>query len=206
MSQANTHISTYRMSFTAAGLCIQESAHLAQRYLVLHDWAQVREEAFAENLLQARTQSTLRRVLRELITRLQTLNQAELDWLTQAPHQEQAQLLWLAVCRCYTFIAEFAIDVLRERYLSLKHDLPLVEFDTFFNRKAQWHPELDTISPSTHNKLRQLLFRLLREAGLMTAGHTIQSVQLSPRLMHMFAQGKPEEALFFPAIEPPHRA
>lgn len=206
MNQASTQISPYRMSFTVAGLCIQESAHLAQRYLVLHDWTRVREEAFADNLLQARTQSTLRRILRELITRLQTLGLAELDWLTQAPPQEQAQLLWLAVCRCYTFVAEFAIDVLRERYLSLKHDLPLVEFDTFFNRKAQWHPELDAISPSTHNKLRQLLFRLLREAGLVTTGHTIQNVQLSPQLMHLLEQDKPEDALFFPTFEPQHRA
>ncbi|MBK1780891.1 DUF1819 family protein [Advenella sp. WQ 585] len=191
----------YRMSFTAASLCISDSAILAGRYLDQGDWEQVRNGAFAENLLQVRTQSSLRRLLRELTTRLETLSPAELELLTKATEPHQAQVLWLAVCRCYPFVAEFAAEVVRERYLSLKYELPLGEFDAFFNRKVQWHPELDSISPSTHNKLRQVLFRLLREAGLLSAQRTIQGVQLNPQLAQLLRQGRPEEALYFPTFD-----
>lgn len=190
----------YRMSFTAASLCIRESAILAQRYLDLSNWEQVSSEAFSENLLQVRTQSSLRRLLRELTTRLETLSPAELELLTKATEPHQAQVLWLAVCRCYPFVAEFAAEVVRERYLSLKYELPLDEFDAFFNRKAQWHPELDSISPSTHNKLRQVLYRLLREAGLLSAQCTIQGIQLNPRLAKLLHQGCAEETLYFPTL------
>lgn len=72
----------YRMSFTAASLCIRESAILARRYLDLGNWEQVSSEAFSENLLQVRTQSSLRRLLRELTTHLETLAPAELNLLT----------------------------------------------------------------------------------------------------------------------------
>jgi len=191
----------YRMSFTAASLCIRESAILAQRYLDLGNWEQVSSEAFSENLLQVRTQSSLRRLLRELTTRLETLSPAELELLTESTEQHQAQILWLAVCRCYPFVAEFAAEVVRERYLSLKYELPLDEFDAFFNRKAQWHPELDSISSSTHNKLRQVLYRLLREAGLLSAQRTIQGIQLNPRLAKLLHQGCAEEALYFPTLD-----
>lgn len=191
----------YRMSFTAASLCIRESAILAQRYLDLGNWEQVSSQAFSENLLQVRTQSSLRRLLRELTTRLETLSPAELDLLTKATEPHQAQVLWLAVCRCYPFVAEFAVEVVRERYLSLKYELPLEEFDAFFNRKAQWHTELDSISPSTHNKLRQVLFRLLRETGLLSTQRTIQGVQLNPQLAQLLRQGRPEEALYFPTFD-----
>ena len=201
MNRTNTSPRPYRLSFTAASLSIRESALLAQRYLRLGSWEQVRSEAFSENLLQVRTQSALRRLLREIITRLEPLGLAELELLTKATEPHQAQILWLAVCRCYPIVAEFATEVVRERYLSLKYELPLEEFDAFFNRKAQWHPELDSVSSSTHNKLRQVLYRLLREAGLLSAQNTIQGVQLNPSLARLLHHGDAKETQYFPTLD-----
>lgn len=200
MSQANTPPVAYRTSFRTVGLCIYDSTLLAQRYLVLGDWDQVRADALSQNLLQTRTQSTAQRRLRELVFRLSQLKQAELEFLTQAPQPDQALILWLALCRGYPFIAEFATEVLRERYLSLKVELPVEEYDAFFNRKAQWHPELDSVSAYSHYKLGQVLFRLMREAGLLSTQHTIQGVQFSPQFAQLLRQGQPEEALYFPTL------
>jgi hypothetical protein len=93
------------------------------------------------------------------ISRLRTLGPDELEFLVAASHQEQAYLLWLATCRQYRFIADFAVEVLRERYITLKNDLTHEDFDSFFNRKSEWHEELDRIAPATGSKLRQVLFK-----------------------------------------------
>ena len=186
----------YLMSFTTGGLFHRESVQLAALYRDLDDWQAVHDRVIAENILQTRTVSTLKRVYREIVSRLKTLSPTELAFLLEGSHQEQAYLLWLAVCRRYSFIADFAVEVLRERYITLKNDVTYDDFDAFFNQKSEWHPELDTRS-----KLRQVLFRILREADLVTANNMINAAMLSPRLLDTILQGNRRDLLYFPAVE-----
>ncbi len=191
----------YSMSFTTGGLFLRESVGLAGLYLDLGNWDSVRKKAIAENLLQARTQSTLMRVSREVVSRLKALSTDEVEFLVEGSHQEQAYLLWLAVCRRYKFIAEFAIEVIRERYLTLKTDLNHEDFDSFFNRKSEWHSELDTLSPATRKKLRQVLFRILREADLLAPNKVINAAMLSPGLLNVLSKEHRQDIMYFPVFE-----
>jgi len=189
------------MSFTTGSLFHRESVKLAALYLDLGDWNSVRDKVIAENLLQSRTLNTLKRVCREIVSRLKTLSSGELEFLVQGSHQQQAYLLWLAVCRRYRFIADFAVEVLRERYITLKTDLSYEDFDSFFNQKSEWHSELDEIRPATRSKLRQVLFKILREADLLTADNMINAAMLSPRLLDVILQGSRRDVLYFPVFE-----
>jgi hypothetical protein len=191
----------YSMSFTTGGLFQRESAKLVVLYLNLGDWNSVHNKVITENLLQTRTLNTLKRVCREVVSRLRTLSQDELEFLVESNHQEQAYLLWLAICRRYKFIADFAVEVLRERYITLKADLTFDDFDSFFNRKSEWHLELDEITPATRSKLRQVLFRILHEADLLTTNNMINAAMLSPRLLKMIHQGNRRDVLYFPVFE-----
>ena len=189
------------MSFTTGGLFHHESVNLAVLNLDIEDWNAVRQKVMAENLLQARTLNTSRRVCREIISRLKTLDAGELDLLVASNPREQSYLLWLAVCRRYRFIADFAVEVMRERYITFKTDLTHADFDTFFNGKSEWHAELDQLRSTTRNKLRQVLFKMLREADLLTANNTIKAAMLSPRLVEMISHGNRQDVFFFPAFE-----
>jgi len=191
----------YSMSFTSGSLLHPESVNLATIFLELKDWTGVRDKVVSENLLQARTQNTLKRTCSEIISRIKRLNSAELDLLVDGTSQEQGYLLWLAVCRRYPFIAGFAADIVRERFISLKQDLHHQDFDAFFNNKAQWHPDLEKIKPSTRTKLRQVLFKMLREAALLTPDHRIDAALLTPRLLAAIASNRPQDLLVFPAFE-----
>ncbi|MFO3149634.1 DUF1819 family protein, partial [Legionella pneumophila serogroup 1] len=180
------------------GLLHRESVKLAELYLGLGDWDAVRERVKVENILQTRTLNTLKRISCEIVSRLQALNQVELELFVGSSSQEQAYLLWLAICRRYRFIAEFAVEVLRERYITLKADLTYEDFNTFLNRKSEWHSELDEVAPSTKYKLRQILFKILREAGLLTTKNIINGALLSPRLLDFLYRRNPREVLYFP--------
>ena len=189
------------MSFTTGSLFHRESVKLAALYLELGDWNAVRDKVISENLLQARTLNTLKRVCSEVISRLKTFSIEELNFLVEANPQEQGYLLWLATCRRYRFIADFAIEVLRERYITLKTDVNHEDFDSFFNRKSEWHAELDAIQPTTRNKLRQVLFRILREAGLLASNNIINAAILSPELLNAIPHNNRRDVLFFPVFE-----
>ena len=191
----------YCMSFTTGGLFHHESVNLAVLYLDIKDWNAVRQKVLAENLLQTRTLSTLKSVCGEVISRLKTLNAGELDLLVATHPREQGYLLWLAVCRRYRFIADFAVEVMRERYITLKTDLTHADFDAFFNRKSEWNAELDQLRSTTRNKLRQVLFKMLREADLLTANNMIKTAMLSSGLVEVISRGNRRDFFFFPAFE-----
>ena len=191
----------YCMSFTTGGLFHHESLNLAVLYLDIEDWNTVRQKVMAENLLQARTLNTSRRVCREIISRLKTLDAGELDLLVASNPREQGYLLWLAVCRRYGFIADFAVEVMRERFITLKTDLNYADFDAFFNRKSEWYAELDQLRSTTRNKLRQVLFKMLREADLLTANNMIKAALLSSGLVEVITHGNRRDVFFFPAFE-----
>lgn len=191
----------YSMSFTTGSLFHRESVKLAALYLDLGDWNAVRDKVITENLLQTRTLNTLKRVCREVISRLKMLSRGELELIVEGYHQEQGYLLWLAVCRRYSFIADFAVEVLRERYITLKNDLNYEDFDFFFNRKSEWSLELDKITPATRSKLRQVLFKMLREADLLTANNMIHAAMLSSRLLELIYQRSLRDLVYFPVFE-----
>lgn len=191
----------YIVSFTTGSLFHHESVTLAGLYLEQEQWKTVRDKVIKENILQARTLTSLERVCREIISRLKTLNTEELEFLIRAGHQEQGYILWLAICRRYRFIADFAIEVVRERYITLKADLTHEVFDSFFDHKAEWHLELEKIQPSTKKKLRQVLFRMLSEADLLTIDNMIAPAMLTPELIGFISRGNRQELSFFPAFE-----
>lgn len=191
----------YSMSFTTGSLLCLESVKLAGLFVELNDWNAVRNKVISENLLQARTQNTLERVCQEVISRLKTLAPLEIEFLIKSSSQEQGYLLWAAVCRRYKFIADFAVEIIRERFISLKADLNHADFDSFFNRKSEWHSELDQITSTTRSKLRQVLFKMLREAELLTADNKINAAMLSPRLVEVILLNNPQELLIFPIFE-----
>jgi len=191
----------YSLSFTTGGLFQQESVELAQLYLDVRDWDKLSEQVAAQNLLQVRTQSSSKRIAREIISRLKLLSEAELQGLVSASGRDQGYILWVAICRRYQFIAEFTLEVVRERYIRLQPDLERTDFDAFFDRKAEWHAELDRLSSSTRLKLRQVLFRMLREAGILSSALQIQSPIWSTQIIDIFKPAGSRSLQYFPLFE-----
>jgi hypothetical protein len=189
----------YRLSFTTGGLFLREAPLVAERFLALGDWPQTRDQVRAENLLQVRTTAAANRISQELIARLALLAGDELEVLLVATPRDSGYLLWAAACRRYAFLHDFAVEVLREYHLLLRRQLAPGDYEAFFNGKALWHPELDALAASTRLKLRQNLFRMLREADLISASGQIQPALLSPRLARLLARRGAEALLIFPA-------
>ena len=186
----------YAMSFTTGGLFYAESLSLLDLYS--GDWDNVSRKALEQNTIQSRVVSTAKRVVREIVSRLKMLEEEELALLKESSSSEQKYLLWLGICRRYRFIAEFASEVVRERYLTLKHDLPAEEFEVFFNSKEERHTELEKIADSTRNKLRTVLYRMLREADLIDGNNLIMPAMLSKELIHTIAKYNANDLAVFP--------
>jgi hypothetical protein len=121
--------------------------------------------------------------------------------LIESERGEQAALLWLAACRAYRFIAEFAVEVLSDRFLSLRTALTYDDFDGFLSAKEEWSPKLATLSVSTRAKLRAVLFRLMRDAEILSRDNRILGAMLSPRVLTVIQARNADELRYFPGAE-----
>ena len=191
----------YSMSFTTGALLRPESLIVADLLGELGDWDAVRDRVLAENRLQMRTENASRRVCREVISRLKLLTPAQLAIIRGGAHQDQGYALWRAVCKRYHFIRDFAADVLREKFLRLDLALTYDDYDIFFNRKAEWRPEVESVAPATRKKGRQFVFKMLHEAGLLSGDGLIAPALLSPRLVDAIREDDPVWFGVFPISE-----
>ena len=191
----------YSMSFTTGALFYHESLKLAALYISLRQWDKVRTAVIADNIIQARTTNTLKRFTNEITSRLKTLNEREMTFFNEAGYDEQRYILWLAICRRYTFIADFSINVAYDNFISLKNSIVYDDYNIFFNKKAEWHSELDRIAASTKGKLRQTLFKMMQEANLLDKNNSIIPVVPSAAFKAILAEAKQHEVMFFPISE-----
>ena len=198
MTAANSN----KMSFTVGGLLLSESVLLAMLYMKTNDWAQVRKAAVADNLLQIRTWMARERIVREVVFRLMELSPDELSLFLAARQKEQGYWLWLAICRRYPFIAEFTVDILHERFIRMSRKIERLDFDNFFDKKAEWDSRLGSIKPSTRLKLRSVLFRIMKEAGIISQQSEISPIILSSQLADHVSRVTADALRIFPGYVP----
>ncbi|BCG83581.1 DUF1819 family protein [Mesorhizobium sp. 113-3-3] len=191
----------YLMSFGTGGLFINESVAVARVHAPAESWDATAVKARQSGAFPVRKASSAQRSIREIVNRLTRLSADELALLIDGERSEQAALLWLASCRAYRFIGEFAVEVLNERFLSLRTDLAYDDFDTFLAAKAEWSQKLAGLSNTTRAKLRAVLFRLMREAEILSPDGRILGAMLSARVLTTIQADHSDELRFFPGAE-----
>lgn len=193
--------SHYKMSFSTGGLFLNETLAVAQLHEAGEPWSATITRALTEGSTSLPKAASQRRTLREIVNRVSTLNANEIVYLLEeADRSDQQSLLWVATCRAYRFVREFALEVMREKYLSFHLDLPLESFDILYDAKAEWNEGLAGISPSTRAKLRQVLFRMMREANIISDDNRILTAYVSRRLKALLERECPEDLLLFPGL------
>ena len=191
----------YTLSYTTGAALVPETQLVADLYNKEANWDRVRSEVMASNLFQARTESTLKKLYREISSRLQTLTDEELGSFTDVIEREQKQLVWLAICRRHQLIGDFAIEVLSNNYNKSQYRLSHDDYDAFYHQKAEWHSNLDTASSSTQGKARQVLFKMLRECGLINEQNEIVIQRLSPQLLYLLKEKQSTDLGIFPGVD-----
>lgn len=190
--------SPYSMSFTSGTLLFQESTTVAALYLQLGDWETVRQRVNADNLLQKRTQNAAVRLLQEVISRLKQLSAAQQQLLVEGTLPEQNVLLWLAFCKRYRFVYDFATAHIPDKMFRRDLNLLPVEYDRFFADKAAWHPEVARVSPTTQKKQRQVIFKTMRQANLLNDENQLQPLLLTQRVEQAIKGDDPNHLTIFP--------
>lgn len=157
----------YTIGFARPAL-LKETTVIAQLYKELRDWEQIKTLANQENLLQTRTKRSSEIIFSEIQKRLSLLSQEQIDLIAEDFPQDVRQLVWVALCKQYNFIGDFALEVLVPAFMSGRQEINHDDYGHFFASKADWHPELEKVSDKTRSNARQALFQMMRQCELIT--------------------------------------
>ena len=174
--------SQFKLSFTAIALGLREAGEVLSLWRATGGWDEAAKRAVEDNPFQKSSSSSTRRIFREVRQRLQTLNSQTLEQYSDVSTDDQKAILLIAACKCYSFLFDFIRSTLAEKWVVFDYQLSIEDFDTYWNRTLIDHPELEGIADSTRKKIRQVTFRLLAEAGLLssTRAPQITPIHLSP--------------------------
>ena len=155
-----TKTNKYDFSFTASSLRLNEMLLVARAY---HDDVEVDYT----NDLGGGKSSTGKRMLSEFKKRISHLTPEQLEVLLNSDLVTQKQMTLVSVCKTYSFIREFIVEVVREKVLVYDYQISDGDYISFYRRKFDLHEEMDSLTELTEKKLKQVTFKILEQAGLI---------------------------------------
>ncbi len=179
--------SAYTLSFTVGGLFLYEGLELARLRASGSTWGEVRKAAPADVFVARGGASSVKRIRNEVVGRLSHLAEAEIAHLAEAGMTDARALMWVAACRKYRILAEFAREVLDERLRTFQPEIRVTDFDALLDAKGVHAEEIARLTPSTRARLRSGAFRMLREAELIDAENRVSAPRLSGALRDLLA-------------------
>lgn len=179
--------SKYNFGFTAASLRLSDFVLVAKHNREGIDFDYV-------NILGSGKTTTGKRMFNEYSKRLATLTREQIDVLLNGTLSSQKQVAFLAVCKTNGFIRDFTIEVVREKMLLFDYQISEGEFFTFLRRKTESHPELESVTENTTNKIRQVTFKILEQAGIIDSvkNKIIQPQLIEPDVVSVIANDNKE--------------
>jgi hypothetical protein len=178
--------SKYDFSFTASSLRLNEMLIVANAH-------QKGVEVDYVNELGAGKSSTGKRMLSEFKKRISHLTNLQIQVLLNGDLVTQKQLTLVSVCKAYSFIREFIVEVVREKVLVYDYQITDGDYISFYRRKFDSHEEMDSLTELTEKKIKQVTFKILEQAGLINdiKNRIIQPQIIDYKLLKVLVEDNP---------------
>jgi hypothetical protein len=88
--------------------------------------------------------------------------------LIHGSYDDSKAMILLSLIKVYTFLNDFIVEVLRNKYLQFDTIISENDYFKFVNSKSISHNELNEITEVTTKKVKQVIFKLLEQVGLVT--------------------------------------
>lgn len=165
---------------TGASALIAETIAIAHEYKRLGNWDEVKKSASDQNLLNKVKQATFSREFREIKKRIDLLTEDQLNLLINGSPDEMKAMVFVSLLKTYSFLFDFVVEIVRNKYFLFDNVMMDSDYTRFLNSKDIVHPELEALSEQTAKKVKQVIFTILKQVGLITT--TTNGLILKPYL------------------------
>ena len=152
--------SSYSFSFATTALNVHEMVKVAQSIVETR-------EMDATNELGNGKKISGQKKMQEYTSRIRTLTTNQLQLLAHGNLNSQRQMAYLSICKSYGFIRDFVVEVLRDKLLLFDYQLEDSDYLSFYRRKAELYPRMESFTENSKKKIRQITLRILAEADII---------------------------------------
>ena len=151
----------------AGSLLEKESRVIARLVLENLDEETWRQKLYVENILQKRSQPTIKRMVALIRKRLSTINAEAWQMIAGGSNEAACQMLLVAAIKHSRLLGDFLIKVIKGNLTAFQNNVTDRDWQKFLEECATIEPQIKQWSPSTIKKLRQVIFRILAEAKIL---------------------------------------
>lgn len=157
----------YNGEMVAGALLEKESKILAQLMLEDPDEATLKKRLFSENLLQKRSQQTIKRQVSLIKSRLTTLYPDAWKLIAKGSSEAANQALLVGAIKSSRLLGDFLQKVIKGHISLFQKQVSIRDWDKFLEECAQIDSHVNHWSDSTKEKLRQVVFRILTQVKIL---------------------------------------
>lgn len=153
----------YRFTMTGASLMVSEFVELSKSF----EESEFCFDKISDFEIKRDRAATMKRELSELRLRLKHLSKKEISVITATRIENQKLITLLANVRLYRILREFIEEVIWDKIAVFDEQLSYRDFANFIYNKTLMHQEIENLSENTIKKVRQVIFKMLEQAGLI---------------------------------------
>lgn len=139
------------------------------------------------DVLDVNSRSGRERRLREVERRLEHVDPGVWEDALRCTSAEQKVILYYACMKAYPLIADIHMNAVLPAWRSVTQELHRSDIQRFLDEQADSHPEIDRWSDATHDKVQQVVLKMLRDVELLK-GDRLHPLQLRRSFWERFVR------------------
>lgn len=162
----------YSAALTGDPFLFYESRQFARLKLSGRNQQQIREEIKSRNLFQYATEKGLAKRINSVQKRVDSLDKTLLRFLAEKPSATAKVINLYAIMNTNKLMLDFMIEVIGEKFEQGNLVLEKRDLNEFFAAKREQQANIARWSDETVAKLKQVLIRIIFEAGILADRNT----------------------------------
>jgi hypothetical protein len=164
----------YNADMVAGSLMVPESRKIARLLLEQADDIIWYQSIVVGNILQKRSPATAKRQSRLIRNRLKLMTPDLWELIVEGPSEVATQAVLAAAIKQSRLLGDFMDQVVRHHVKTFDPQLKTKDWSMFVENCEQLHHEVATWSESTCKKLKQVILRILAEAGYLDSTRSLR--------------------------------
>ena len=187
----------YNGEIVAGSLLVPESRKIAQLLLQKASKEEWYQAIIIDNILQKRSPSSAKRQAQLIRNRLNLMNPEHWVLVKDGNAEVATQALLASAIKHSHLLSDFMANVCRQHWLTFNYMLSHKDWQEFLDTCSLVDPAVGEWTATTTTKLRQVVFRILAEAGYIdtTRKLNLQPVSLVPEVRDYLAKHSEEYIL-----------
>jgi hypothetical protein len=158
----------YKTTIKSQSFLFQETRNAARLILQGLNGDDVKHKSLQENIFQVETEARKKEIASTVLVRLRALDQFLMGKFVNSDIQTSKLIAIYSIMKTDRLFFEFMNEVYKDKIIIRDKFIMDKDFNIFFNRKKEQSDKVASWTDYTFYKLKQVITRILTEAGLIT--------------------------------------